>query len=202
MNEFMASSLPRKKATRRDALIDAASALFSAQGFDAVSVSEIAQAADLATGTFYNYFPTKAAVLLEILGSDLDAMLAEIGRGVGAQDEPIEALLAVFRVVDRRSRKLWRQVVGQAMLDPAGFGRAYAEVDARLKIEVETALAQYDIPQFSAEDRRTLSDLVFNLGNALFYEYIADEALTLDEVRSRLVAQLRLVFAGVRRGRL
>jgi AcrR family transcriptional regulator len=201
MNVFMSGSLTRKKSTRRDALIDAAADLFSTRGFDTVSVSEIAQAADLATGTFYNYFPTKTAVLLEILGADLDAMLAEFGRGTGVQGEPIEALLGIFRVVDRRSRALWRQVVGQAMLDPTGFGRAYADVDARLKTEVETAVARYDMDWSSEEERRTLTDLVFNLGNAFFYEYIADETLTLDEVRDRLVAQLRLVFTGFGRGR-
>jgi AcrR family transcriptional regulator len=201
MNVFMSGSLTRKKSTRRDALIDAAADLFSTRGFDTVSVSEIAQAADLATGTFYNYFPTKTAVLLEILGADLDAMLAEFGRGTGVQGEPIEALLGIFRVVDRRSRALWRQVVGQAMLDPTGIGRAYADVDARLKTEVETAVARYDMDWSSEEERRTLTDLVFNLGNAFFYEYIADETLTLDEVRDRLVAQLRLVFTGFGRGR-
>jgi AcrR family transcriptional regulator len=201
MNTFMPTSLPRKRNARRDALLNVASDLFSARGFDAVTVSEIALAADLATGTFYNYFPTKTALLLKILNTDLDAMLEEIGRGEASKGEPIDALrglgLSIFRVVDRRSRALWRQVIGQAMLDPAGFGRAYAEVDARLRAEVEAALAQYETRLPPAHERQTLTDLVFNLGNALFYEYISDETLTLDTVRRRFEAQLRLVFTGI-----
>jgi len=197
MNAFMASSLLRKKNARRDALLSAAADLFSTHGFEAVTVSEIALAADLATGTVYNYFPTKTALLMAILSADLDAMLEEIGREAAS---PIDALLSVFRVVDRRSRALWRQVVGQAMLDPGGLGRAYAEVDARLKSEVAAALARSG-PRLSSEDeRQALTDLVFNIGNALFYEYIADETLTLDAVRARFIAQLRLVFAGIGAG--
>jgi len=197
MNAFMASSLLRKKNARRDALLSAAADLFSTHGFEAVTVSEIAHAADLATGTVYNYFPTKTALLMAILSADLDAMLEEIGREAAS---PIDALLSVFRVVDRRSRALWRQVVGQAMLDPGGLGRAYAEVDARLKSEVAAALARSG-PRLSSEDeRQALADLVFNIGNALFYEYIADETLTLDAVRARFIAQLRLVFAGIGAG--
>jgi AcrR family transcriptional regulator len=199
MNTFMNASLPRKRNARRDALLNAASDLFSSRGFDAVTVSEIAQAADLATGTVYNYFPTKTAVLMAILSADLDAMLVVIGHGEAAGGDPIEALLSVFRVVDRRSRALWRQVVGQAMLDPVGLGRAYAEVDARLKAEVAAALARLDYLVSPAGERQVLTDLIFNIGNALFYEYIADETLTLDAVRERYLAQLRLVFTGVGR---
>ena len=197
MNAFMIGSLPRKRIARREALLNAAAALFSIRGFDAVTVSEIALAADLATGTVYNYFPTKTALLMAILSADLDAMLEEIGREAAS---PIDALMSVFHVVDRRSRALWRQVVGQAMLDPGGFGRAYAEVDVRLKAEVAAALARSG-PRLSSEDeRQALTDLVFNIGNALFYDYIADETLTLDAVRGRFIAQLRLVFAGIGAG--
>jgi AcrR family transcriptional regulator len=193
MNTFMAASLARKKTARRDALLDAAAALFSVKGFDAVTVSDIALAADLATGTVYNYFPTKTALLMAILSADLDAMLKEIGREAAS---PIEALLSVFRVVDQRSRALWRQVVGQAMLDPAGLGRAYAQVDIRLKTEVDAALARVEPRLWSDEEQAVLTELVFNIGNALFYDYIADETLSLDAVRGRLIAQLRLVFTG------
>jgi AcrR family transcriptional regulator len=197
MNVFMVGTLPRKKIARREALMSAAAELFSAQGFDAVTVSDIARAADLATGTVYNYFPTKTALLMAILSADLGAMLEEIGR---EEASPIDALLSVFRVVDHRSRALWRQVVGQAMLDPAGFGRAYAEVDVRLKAEVAAALGRFGPRLPSGDDQRALGDLVFNIGNALFYEYIADEALTLDAVRARFIAQLRLVFTGIGTG--
>jgi len=87
------------------------------------------------------------------------------------------------------------------MLDPGGIGLAYAEIDARLKAEVEVALARLNPSLATADELKVYTDVVFNIGNALFFEYIADETLTLEEVRDRYLAQLRLVFTRVGRDR-
>ncbi|MBK7396982.1 MAG: TetR family transcriptional regulator [Myxococcales bacterium] len=55
----------KKKAAVREALIDAALRLFRARGFDAVTIDEIAAAAEVSRRSFFRYFPTKEAVLLE-----------------------------------------------------------------------------------------------------------------------------------------
>lgn len=52
--------------TRKEALYQAAVELFRSQGFDETTVEEIAQAAGLAKGTFFNYFPSKEDILLHI----------------------------------------------------------------------------------------------------------------------------------------
>src|SRR5215467_5412928 len=48
------------------ALIDAATALFSTHGYDAVGTPEIAQRAGVSVGTFYRYFEDKREIYLEI----------------------------------------------------------------------------------------------------------------------------------------
>src|SRR5712691_7867627 len=53
----------RKKQETAERLYHTALNLFSERGYDATTVEEIAQAADVAKGTFFNYFPTKDAVL-------------------------------------------------------------------------------------------------------------------------------------------
>ena len=55
----------RKKARTRTELFRAGMELFEAHGFDAVTVEQICQAADVARGTFFLHFPTKSALLLE-----------------------------------------------------------------------------------------------------------------------------------------
>jgi AcrR family transcriptional regulator len=49
----------RKKRATREAIAAAAMELFTERGFDAVTVAEVAEAADVSEKTVFNYFPTK-----------------------------------------------------------------------------------------------------------------------------------------------
>ena len=55
--------------TNRQRVIDAASELFRARGFEAVPVSELMQAAGFTHGGFYNHFPSKEGLAAEALAS-------------------------------------------------------------------------------------------------------------------------------------
>jgi len=59
----------RKKEQTRRKIFDAALALFMAKGFEATTVDDIAARADVAKGTFFNYFPRKESVI-ESLAED------------------------------------------------------------------------------------------------------------------------------------
>jgi AcrR family transcriptional regulator len=52
----------RTKAANRAAILAAGRAVFAELGYGAASVRDIVRRTDLASGTFYNYFPDKAAV--------------------------------------------------------------------------------------------------------------------------------------------
>jgi AcrR family transcriptional regulator len=53
----------RRKIKTKEKLFHAAVGLFKEKGFDGTSVEEITQRADVAKGTFFNYFPRKEALL-------------------------------------------------------------------------------------------------------------------------------------------
>lgn len=55
----------RKKKETREKIYSNAMKLFRLQGFGATSIEQITQQADVGKGTFYNYFSTKEAVILE-----------------------------------------------------------------------------------------------------------------------------------------
>jgi AcrR family transcriptional regulator len=64
----------RKKLRTRFAIEDAALALFGEQGYDATTVEQIAERAEVSTTTFFRYFPTKAEVVLSDQGQQLPAL--------------------------------------------------------------------------------------------------------------------------------
>jgi AcrR family transcriptional regulator len=55
------------KASNRAAILDAAREVFAELGFDAATVRDVVRRTDLASGTFYNYFPDKESVLRALL---------------------------------------------------------------------------------------------------------------------------------------
>ena len=61
----------RTKAANRAALLDAARDAFGELGFEAAGVRDIVRRTDLASGTFYNYFPDKDAIFV--------ALISEVG---------------------------------------------------------------------------------------------------------------------------
>src|SRR4030066_27226 len=63
------SSSRRQKqlAERLDKILEAASSLFAEKGFHRTTTKEIAEAADVAEGTLYNYFDNKNDLLFEII---------------------------------------------------------------------------------------------------------------------------------------
>src|SRR5690242_6283645 len=60
----------RKKAQTRSAIIKKAVEPFNEKGFYSTSIDDIADAADVSRGTFFNYFGYKEAVIVEF-GRDL-----------------------------------------------------------------------------------------------------------------------------------
>ena len=63
MNQSPPGKRETGKLERRDRLYEASLALFREQGYEETTVDQISRRAGVAKGTFFNYFPTKDAVL-------------------------------------------------------------------------------------------------------------------------------------------
>jgi AcrR family transcriptional regulator len=68
----------RKKRERRKAISDIAMGLFAQRGYDAVTVAEIARAADVSEQTVFNYFPAKEDLVFDEEEEMREALVAAI----------------------------------------------------------------------------------------------------------------------------
>lgn len=69
----------RKKAATRSAIVDAAASLFLERGFDAVTVREIADEADVSPKTVFTHFPQKEALVFSDEDERHDRLVAAVG---------------------------------------------------------------------------------------------------------------------------
>ncbi|WP_028937839.1 TetR/AcrR family transcriptional regulator [Pseudonocardia spinosispora] len=120
----------RKKRQTRQLLTETALRLFAERGYEQTTVAQIAEAADVATKTFFNYFPSKEDVLFADTTHDNAVSLEVIaGRRPG---ESIAALMT--RVYDETLARYRAENIGA---DPE-LVRAYV----RLVMTVPALLAK------------------------------------------------------------
>ena len=83
----------RKKARTHDAIADAAISLFLTHGFDQVSVTDIAAAAEVSKPTLFRYFPTKEDLVLHRFADHK----GEAARVVRDREPGVPAMTALHR---------------------------------------------------------------------------------------------------------
>lgn len=71
----------RPRSSSREALEEAATELFLEHGYQATTVDQIAARAGVSRATFFNYFPTKSAVLWVEVDRALEALERALGTG-------------------------------------------------------------------------------------------------------------------------
>ncbi|MEU0332506.1 helix-turn-helix domain-containing protein [Streptomyces sp. NPDC006193] len=86
----------RKKRQTRQYISDVATGLFIERGFEAVTVAEIAEAANVSVNTVYNYFPAKEDLFLDRSAGMVDR-LARWVRGRDAGESAARAVLRELR---------------------------------------------------------------------------------------------------------
>lgn len=115
----------RTKAHNRRAILDAACEVFSEMGYDAASIRDVVRRTDLASGTFYNYFPDKASVFHAVLEERTQELRRRL-RAVRQQETTLDAVVHLgfhvyfsFIVEDRPLFELLRRNAGtvQTMFD-------------------------------------------------------------------------------------
>ncbi|MEU4293234.1 TetR family transcriptional regulator [Kribbella sp. NPDC026596] len=156
----------RKKQQTHDALSEAAITLFLEHGFDEVSVTDIAAAANVSKPTLFKYFPTKQDLVLHRI-ADHQHEAARVVQA--AEGSPIEALRDHFLAgLDRR--------------DPVTGLNDHPAVLAYNNLVFTTPALEGRLTQFVASDQQALA---VALGHDLRAEITAACLISVHQVLSR-----------------
>ncbi|MBW5421188.1 TetR family transcriptional regulator [Streptomyces sp. BG9H] len=98
-------ALTERQEARRRRILHASAQLASRGGFDAVQMREVAEAAGVALGTLYRYFPSKVHLLVATMQDQLQHMHTTIRKRPPAGETPAErvaeTLMRAFRALQR-----------------------------------------------------------------------------------------------------
>src|SRR5262249_51463948 len=157
-------------------VLAAASELFRAQGFEAVSVADVMKAAGMTHGGFYNHFESKEALAAEAPGEAWAAMAAPPARAAGGAELLAGYLCAQARPAPGKACPA-AALAGDVRRQPAPVRRAFAD-----GLEAMIASLEAQLPGEGPDRRRRAVALATRMIGALLLsravpegEALADE---------------------------
>ncbi|WP_340161013.1 TetR/AcrR family transcriptional regulator [uncultured Hoeflea sp.] len=127
----MARTIAKDHEAKREAILKTAAEFFAEQGFDRASMGKLAEACGVSKALIYHYYPSKDALLFDILDTHLTALV-----------EVVEAAAAEPRSAPERLRVLIRAIL-----------IAYRDSDAEHKVQLD---ALSSLPEDSQTHLRAL----------------------------------------------
>jgi AcrR family transcriptional regulator len=172
----------RRRAETQQRILDAALQLFTTHGYLETTVEEITEAADVGKGTFFNYFPTKDALLaaiFEAVGRQFAQLRATIPETQDVRAALTDFAHGLLRMVIR-APKIVRSFFGLALTDPvigerlqAVMLQARQTVVAMLERGQKLGQVRKDIP--AQVLGRTLQQFIF--GTEILWGFTSGEDL-------------------------
>lgn len=126
---------------KREALLQAALSLFAAQGYEATSIEAIAEAAEVATGGFYQHFKSKHQILVVLMQRLVEAIDAQVF-AIAPTAPPIEIIEMALRealTLDRAYAGAYRAWRVLSSNDPT-LGALNDELEEWLRLRLQHLL--------------------------------------------------------------
>jgi Transcriptional regulator len=198
----MAGLREKQKASRKRALVEAASLLFKQNGYESAKIGEIAERAEVSVGTFYNYFPSKADLLFAIVSMEVEEVLHQ-GEAVleWQHDTAHEAICRLASIYYDHSlvyltKEMWRTAMALAIQHPeTPFSHRYRMLDSELAQQVTKLVEVLKSQELLRPeiDPKAFGEVLFFSLNGLFTSFTMSDRMTLDELNRSLAFHVKAV---------
>lgn len=193
----------RKKRETRQRISDVATMMFAERGFDAVTVAEVAEAADVSKMTVFNYFPRKEDLLLDRHEDRLVALRA-IVRDRPAGEAVTEALRRYQHELLESGHPFSGAIPGAAPFFAIIDGsRALQNRVLEQGQEIEATLAEALTEEWGDAERARLAASVLAAVSGVIYRTAIESVMAdrpIDEVRRDQAALIDRAFEAATHG--
>ncbi|MCK6529933.1 TetR/AcrR family transcriptional regulator [Myxococcota bacterium] len=195
----MSRNLPLSRDERRQQILDAARRVFARRGYHVASIDDVVKEAEVARGTFYNYFPSKRAVFAVVLEALFEAVAsAPEPIRVDGDDIPSQVranLVRMYRALAEHqdlTRILLAEAVGLDSEADEDLGRFYERALERVE---RALLAGQSLGLVRAGDARAMASCLLGvIKEPVFQAMLRREPLPVEAVAEEAFA---LVWTGV-----
>ena len=135
-----------EKLATRKRILDAAKTLFRSKGFDSATTRDIAKEVGIATGTLFNYFASKEAIVVELAAIGLEKANKDFQKN-RRSDADLTELLFASVAAQLRALKPIRKYVRPFISTPSPNELAAAELKAEIIEHFASLLREHGIEE-------------------------------------------------------
>ena len=191
------------KAKRKNLIVMNATRLFSSIGYDLTAIELVAERSNVSPATIYNNFENKTGLLLAVLIEEGEKV-QQIGKNIIAQRKKNDVGI-IYRLIEMyvdhplefMNKSCWRQALAASYGSyNKTFTREYQNVDHHLKNQVIDLMHSLYEEQVFVEqvDPQSLGEMIWNNINQMFSDFISDEDISLETLKSTLNRQTRALM--------
>ncbi len=201
----MAGLREDKKQQTQLTIMESARKIFSEKGFQKASMVEIAKDAEVGTGTIYNYFPSKGALLLRIFTDEAEQMKKQndhqftMASEVGLVESVIGALHQFTEFFNHYPKAFWRDLfhvmteeVEESIRLREGLFGIDEEMMKWIMSMIENESDCFLIPIQPEEAAYAIYSAAMT--DTMFYIY--SEAMTHEQYKEQITRHIQFLFAG------
>ncbi len=188
----MAGLRERQKLARQQRILQAATTLFNRDGYDRTRIEDIAEIAEVSAGTAYNYYQSKADILIAVVSMEVVESF-EAGRKL--VDSPpssvagaLNKLIALYydHSLVYLSKEMWRMAMSFSIQRPqTPFSQRYSELDRLICQQFSSLLLALQIKGKikPSLDHDAMAHVIFNNLNMMFVEFVKSDTMTIQELK-------------------
>lgn len=202
----MAGLREDKKQQTQINIIESAKKMFSEMGFQKASMIEIAKAAAVGTGTIYNYFTSKGALLLHIFSEETKKMQKSysghrftVEAEIGLVNSVIGVLHQFSEFFNHYPKAFWRDlfhVMTEEVEESTKLRQGLFGLDEEMMKWIMSMIEnEADCFLFSINSEEA-AYLIYSsvMTDTMLYMY--NEAMTYEQYKDQITRHIRFIFAG------